>query len=193
VRVPKRDGDYYIMSTARDTTERDAIEEQLRQAQKMEAVGQLTGGVAHDFNNLLQVVLGNLDGLRRRVDASAVPTRSEITRSVEGAIRGAERAASLTQQLLAFSRRQPLEPRAIDVNRLVTGMSELLRLTLGESISIKTNSSAGLQAATFGAAKQAASGPARGSAAASGAAWLAGGAPWRPTTPVGRSLSRGDR
>jgi PAS domain S-box-containing protein len=138
VRVPKRDGDYYIMSTARDTTERDAIEEQLRQAQKMEAVGQLTGGVAHDFNNLLQVVLGNLDGLRRRVDASAVPTRSEITRSVEGAIRGAERAASLTQQLLAFSRRQPLEPRAIDVNRLVTGMSELLRLTLGESISIKT-------------------------------------------------------
>jgi PAS domain S-box-containing protein len=138
VRVPKRDGDYYIMSTARDTTERDAIEEQLRQAQKMEAVGQLTGGVAHDFNNLLQVVLGNLDGLRRRVNASAVPTRSEITRSVEGAIRGAERAASLTQQLLAFSRRQPLEPRAIDVNRLVRGMSELLRRTLGESISIKT-------------------------------------------------------
>ena len=139
VRVPEqRDGDYYIMSTARDTTERDAIEAQLRQAQKMEAVGQLTGGVAHDFNNLLQVVLGNLDALRRRVDASAAPVRSEIIRSVEGAIRGAERAASLTKRLLAFSRRQPLEPRAIDVNRLVTGMSELLRQTLGESIAMET-------------------------------------------------------
>jgi PAS domain S-box-containing protein len=139
VRVPEqRNGDYYIMSTARDTTERDAIEAQLRQAQKMEAVGHLTGGVAHDFNNLLQVVLGNLDALRRRVDASAAPMRSEISRSVEGAIQGAERAASLTQRLLAFSRRQPLEPRAIDVNRLVTEMSELLRRTLGESISIET-------------------------------------------------------
>jgi PAS domain S-box-containing protein len=145
VRVPEqRDGDHYIMSTARDTTERDAIEAQLRQAQKMEAVGHLTGGVAHDFNNLLQVVLGNLDALRRRVDASAVPMRSEIIRSVEGAQRGAERAASLTQQLLAFSRRQPLEPRAVDVNRLVTGMSELFRRTLGESIAIETVLSGGL-------------------------------------------------
>ena len=139
VRVPEqRDGDYYIMSTARDTTERDAIEAQLRQAQKMEAIGQLTGGVAHDFNNLLQVVLGNLDSLRRRVDALAGPVQGQIVRSVEGAIRGAERAASLTQRLLAFSRRQALAPRAVDVNRLVTAMSELLHRTLGESVAIET-------------------------------------------------------
>ena len=138
VRVPEqRNGDYYIMSTARDTTERDAIEEQLRQAQKMEAVGHLTGGVAHDFNNLLQVVLGNLDALRRRANASTGPIRSEIIHFVEGAIRGAERAASLTERLLAFSRRQPLEPQAVDVNRLVSGMSELLRRTLGESVAIE--------------------------------------------------------
>lgn len=137
VRVPEqRDGDYYIMSTARDTTERDAIEEQLRQAQKMEAVGQLTGGIAHDFNNLLQVVLGSLDVLRRRVEAAA--TRDDILHSVERAVRGAQRAASLTQQLLAFSRRQPLEPRAIDINHLVSGMSELLRRSLGESIEVET-------------------------------------------------------
>lgn len=139
VRVPEqRDGDYYIMSTARDTTERDAIEAQLRQSQKMEAVGHLTGGVAHDFNNLLQVVLGNLDTLRRRAEAATAPSRIEILRSVEGALRGAERAAELTQRLLAFSRRQPLEPRPIDVNRFVTGMSELLRRTLGEGIAIET-------------------------------------------------------
>jgi PAS domain S-box-containing protein len=145
VRVPEqRDGDYYIMSTARDTTDRDAIEAQLRQAQKMEAVGQLTGGVAHDFNNLLQVVLGSLDALRRRVEAPDAPTRSDIVRSVDRAMHGAQRAASLTQQLLAFSRRQPLEPQAIDVNRLVSGMSELLRRTLGESIEIETVQSGGL-------------------------------------------------
>jgi PAS domain S-box-containing protein len=145
VRVPEqRDGDYYIMSTARDTTDRDAIEAQLRQAQKMEAIGHLTGGVAHDFNNLLQVVLGNLDTLRRRVDAFAVPTHHEIIRCVEGAIHGAERAASLTERLLAFSRLQPLAPRSVDVNRLVTGMSELLRRTLGESIAIETVLGGGL-------------------------------------------------
>ena len=119
-------------------------EEALRQAQKMEAIGHLTGGVAHDFNNLLQVVLGNLDRLKRRIDGAVVPSRSEIFRAVEGAMRGAERAASLTQRLLAFSRRQPLEPRPIDVNRLVTGMSELLSRTLDESIAIETVLAGGL-------------------------------------------------
>ncbi|HEY1795233.1 MAG TPA: ATP-binding protein [Stellaceae bacterium] len=121
-----------------EVAQRMKAEEALRQAQKMEAIGHLTGGVAHDFNNLLQVVLGNLDTLRRRVNAVSVPPRSEIIRSVENAIRGAERAASLTQRLLAFSRRQPLEPRPVDVNRLVVGMSDLLRRTLGESIAVKT-------------------------------------------------------
>jgi len=127
-----------------EVAQRMKVEETLRQAQKMEAIGHLTGGIAHDFNNLLQVVLGNLDALRRRVDAPTSPTRTEIIRSVASATRGAERAAGLTQRLLAFARRQPLEPRTIDVNRLVTGMSELLRRTLGESITIETVLSGGL-------------------------------------------------
>jgi signal transduction histidine kinase/DNA-binding response OmpR family regulator len=127
-----------------EVAQRMQAEEALRQAQKMEAIGQLTGGVAHDFNNLLQVVLGNLDTLRRRIDAAATPPRSELMRLVEGAMRGAERAAILTQRLLAFSRRQPLEPRPVDVNRLVTGMSELLRRTLGENIAIETVLGGGL-------------------------------------------------
>jgi PAS domain S-box-containing protein len=127
-----------------EVAERMKAEEALRQAQKMEAIGHLTGGVAHDFNNLLQVVLGNLDRLKRRIDGAVVQSRSEIFRAVEGAMRGAERAASLTQRLLAFSRRQPLEPRPIDVNRLVTGMSELLSRTLGESIAIETVLAGGL-------------------------------------------------
>jgi signal transduction histidine kinase/CheY-like chemotaxis protein len=127
-----------------EVAQRMQAEEALRQAQKMEAIGQLTGGVAHDFNNLLQVVLGNLDTLRRRLDAAVAPSRSEVMRSVDGAMRGAERAAILTQRLLAFSRRQPLEPRAVDVNRLVIGMSELLRRTLGENIAIETVLGGGL-------------------------------------------------
>jgi signal transduction histidine kinase len=127
-----------------EVTQRMKAEEALRQAQKMEAIGHLTGGIAHDFNNLLQVVLGNLDGLHRRVNGPAAPSRGDIVRSVEGAIRGAERAAILTHRLLAFSRRQPLEPRLVDVNRLVTGMSELLRRTLGESVAIETVLGGGL-------------------------------------------------
>lgn len=128
-----------------EVADRMKVEEALRQAQKMEAIGHLTGGVAHDFNNLLQVVIGNLDRLKRRMDSSATPSRSEVIRAVEGAMRGAERAARLTQRLLAFSRRQPLEPRAVDVNRLVTGMFELLRRTLGESIAIETVLGSGLR------------------------------------------------
>ena len=123
----------------RDLTEKRNIEAQLRQSQKMEAIGQLTGGVAHDFNNLLQVVLGSLEGLRRRADDIAQwPRGAEAQHFIDNALRGAERAASLTQRLLAFSRRQPLEPRPTDVGKLVLGMSDLLRRTLGESISIET-------------------------------------------------------
>jgi signal transduction histidine kinase len=127
-----------------EVAQRTKAEEALRQAQKMEAIGHLTGGIAHDFNNLLQVVLGNLDGLRRRINGPAAPSRGIIVRSVEGAISGAERAAILTHRLLAFSRQQPLEPRPVDVNRLVTGMSELLRRTLGESLAIESVLSGGL-------------------------------------------------
>jgi signal transduction histidine kinase len=120
---------------AAELNERMRLEESLRQAQKMEAIGHLTGGIAHDFNNLLQVIMGNLEALLR-VERDGNADRS--LRFVEAAFRGAERAATLTQRLLAFSRRQPLAPKPVNVNKLVAGMSELLQRTLGETISIET-------------------------------------------------------
>ncbi len=122
----------------RDLTEKRNVEAQLRQSQKMEAIGQLTGGIAHDFNNLLQVVIGSLEGLQRRVGSfEQMPRGADMTRFVENALRGAERAANLTRRLLAFSRRQALDAKPTDVGKLVSGMSELLRRTLGEGISIE--------------------------------------------------------
>jgi nitrogen-specific signal transduction histidine kinase len=115
-------------------------EEALRQAQKMEAIGQLTGGVAHDFNNLLQVIIGNIDTLLRNLPNE--PAR--LQRSARNAMTGAKRAAALTQRLLAFSRRQPLDPKPIDVNVLVNGMSEMIHRTLGETIAVETVLGAGL-------------------------------------------------
>jgi len=123
----------------RDITEKKAAEEQLRQAQKMEAVGQLTGGVAHDFNNLLTVIMGNLDHLDR-----ILPPAQSTQRIIAAALRGASRAAMLTHRLLAFSRRQPLMPAVLSANKLVAGISELLRRTLGESILIETVLAGGL-------------------------------------------------
>jgi PAS domain S-box-containing protein len=117
-----------------DVTEKKRIESTLYQVQKMEAVGQLTGGVAHDFNNLLTVIGGNLDMLRLRLKSGD----SDLLRLVDGALRGAKRASTLTQRLLAFSRRQPLDPKPINPNRLVSGMSEMLGRTLGETIAIET-------------------------------------------------------
>ena len=117
--------------------ERARAQEMLRHAQKMEAIGQLTGGIAHDFNNRLQVVLGNLDALRRRFQVDGLGADPDFRRMTEAAICGAERGAALTQQLLGFARRQPLEPKATDVSRLVRSMSDLLLRTLGETISIK--------------------------------------------------------
>ncbi len=117
---------------------RAAAEEQLRQAQKMEAVGQLTGGIAHDFNNLLTIIMGSLDLLRRRA------TEDRNRRLVDNAMDGATRAATLTARLLAFSRRQPLTPQAIDVNRLVSGMSDLLYRTLSEDVRVETVLAGGL-------------------------------------------------
>jgi PAS domain S-box-containing protein len=115
-------------------------EEALRQAQKMEAVGQLTGGVAHDFNNILQVIVGNLELIRRLLPTSD----HRIQRAAEQALNGAKQAGSLTQRLLAFSRRQPLNPKPIDVNSLIGGMSELLNRSLGEIIAVETVRAAGL-------------------------------------------------
>jgi PAS domain S-box-containing protein len=117
----------------RDMTERRLMQEQLHQSQKMEAIGQLTGGVAHDFNNLLTVILGNLDKLAQHLPAEQPRWR----RWVDQALAASERAANLTQQLLAFSRRQPLKPTPVAINRLVDHWSELIRRTLPESIVIR--------------------------------------------------------
>lgn len=125
--------------------ERLQAEEALRQAQKMEAIGQLTGGVAHDFNNLLTVIMGGLDSIRREIDKG--PSDFDIARLRRMqtlAFRGAERAATLTSRLLAFARRQPLAPKPIDLGKLVVGLSELLQRTLGETVALETVSAAGL-------------------------------------------------
>jgi PAS domain S-box-containing protein len=127
----------------RDLTERRAAEERLQQSQKMEGIGQLTGGVAHDFNNLLTVIIGNLEALNRHIRDDGIDV-DRLQRSVDNAMRGARRAASLTQRLLAFSRQQPLEPKSIDIGRLVTAMSDLLRRSLGEQISVETVLAGGL-------------------------------------------------
>ena len=112
--------------------ERELAEAQLRQMQKMEAVGQLTGGIAHDFNNMLAVVVGGLDMAKRKLARET----QEVERHLENAMEGANRAASLTRRLLAFSRQQPLEPEGVDVNQLIGGMADLIRRTLGERIEV---------------------------------------------------------
>jgi signal transduction histidine kinase len=118
---------------------REKAEGQLRQIQKMEAVGQLTGGIAHDFNNMLAIVISSLSLLTRRLDRGD----TDIRRFVDSAMDGARRAATLTGRLLAFSRQQPLAPEVLDINRLVSGMSELLQRTLGQTIRIETVLAAG--------------------------------------------------
>ena len=122
----------------RDMTDKRSIEDQLRQAQKMESIGQLTDGVAHDFNNLLAVVVGNLETLKRRFDAMFGAQHPPLLRLVEGALEGADRAAALTRQLLAFSRRQSLDPQPFEVGTLIDGVVELLRRSLGERIAVTT-------------------------------------------------------
>jgi signal transduction histidine kinase len=128
---------------------RQEAEETLRQSQKMEAVGLLSGGIAHDFNNLLTIIIGNLDTMRRALVDAANPgtvaeLRSKLTKPVESALKGANSAAQLTQRLLAFSRRQALEPARVDLNRLVSDMIEILHRSLGEDINIETVLGAGL-------------------------------------------------
>ena len=148
-----RDQDGHLVGFAkvtRDVTERRDAEaalrrtqEQLAQAQKMEGIGQLTGGVAHDFNNLLTIILGNLESIQRSLSAEPLD-RDRIHRLTNNAMHGADRAAALTQRLLAFSRRQPLNPKPVDVGRLVVNMSDLLRRSLGEQIAIETVLAGGL-------------------------------------------------
>ena len=124
---------------------RAAAESQVRQMQKMEAVGQLTGGIAHDFNNMLAVVIGNLNLIQRRMArADSRIGDPKIPGFVDSALEGANRAATLTGRLLAFSRQQPLSPEPVEPNRLVSGMSDLLGRTLGETITVETVLGAGL-------------------------------------------------
>ncbi|HET9395406.1 MAG TPA: PAS domain S-box protein [Nitrospiraceae bacterium] len=117
----------------RDMTERRLMQEQLHQSQKMEAIGQLTGGVAHDFNNLLTVILGNLEKASRLLK----PDQERCRRCVDQALQASQRAATLTQQLLAFARRQPLRPKPTDINQLVRQWVDLMRRTLPESVNTR--------------------------------------------------------
>jgi PAS domain S-box-containing protein len=134
----------------RDVTERHLAEEMLDQArerllqwQKMEAIGQLTGGVAHDFNNLLTIVIGNLETAQRHLGGLTDGVASRLKRSLDNAMRGARRAATLTQRLLAFSRQQPLDPKPLDVNKFIAAEVEFLQRSLGETIEVEAVGSAG--------------------------------------------------
>jgi len=141
-------GDDFINAVGRDVTaekeQGEALrqaEEQLRQSQKMEAVGQLTGGLAHDFNNLLAGISGSLELLQTRMSQGRI---NDLDRYIAAAQGGAKRAAALTHRLLAFSRQQTLDPKPTNVNRLVTGMEELIRRTAGPAIEIEVVGAAGL-------------------------------------------------
>jgi PAS domain S-box-containing protein len=125
------DGQYFFIG--RDMTERIALESQLRQAQKMEAIGQLTGGVAHDFNNILTVIIG-----MNEIMAGAVASNPRLKEIVETIDEAATRGAQLTQRMLAFARKQPLNARSLDLNAVVARIATILRRTLGEDIAVKT-------------------------------------------------------
>jgi PAS domain S-box-containing protein len=121
-----------FIGTVRDISERKRLQDQLRQAQRMEAVGQLTGGIAHDFNNLLGVIIGNLDlGLEQ--SGADERLREHVQAAIDGALHGAE----LTKRLLAFSRKQPLQPRTIDINQSLPHLEAILQRTLGEHIAVR--------------------------------------------------------
>jgi signal transduction histidine kinase len=117
-----------------ETARREEVEAKLRQAQKLDAIGQLTGGIAHDFNNMLSVVIASLNLLKRRL-ARGDPNPEQF---IDSAVEAAERAANLTHRLLAFSRIQPLTPTPINANEFIAGLSDLLRRTLGERIRLET-------------------------------------------------------
>lgn len=125
-----------------EIAERERTEAQLRQMQKLESIGQLTGGVAHDFNNLLTAVIGNLELLRKRVPASPASDRL-----IDGAMQGAQRGAALTQRLLAFARHQALDVRPVDIAALIRGMDDLLRRSIGPSVTMVQDFPSGLPAA----------------------------------------------
>ncbi|MBM6592394.1 histidine kinase famiy protein [Microvirga pudoricolor] len=123
----------YFFASQLDVTRRRTSEQAFRQAQKMEAIGQLTAGLAHDFNNLLQVMAGNVDMARQHIDGD----RARLAKALEGADRAAEQASKLTQQLLSFARKTRLEPRPTNLNTLVVAFSDMLSRTLGGSVDLR--------------------------------------------------------
>jgi signal transduction histidine kinase/CheY-like chemotaxis protein len=132
-------------SVLRDTrTELAQAREQFAQSQKMEAVGQLIGGVAHDFNNLLTVIVGNLNIVQRHLESLSEAPAERLRRVINNAMRGAERATTITKHLLAFSRKQPHDPRPLNVGELIHGLSDFLRRTLGETITFDIIAADGL-------------------------------------------------
>lgn len=145
IRVRAKDGSYrwinwtlipedgFIYGMGRDVTDRKQLEDELRQSQKMEAVGQLTGGLAHDFNNMLTGIMGGIDLARRRIAQGRV---EEAANFMDAATVAAERAAALTHRLLAFSRRQTLDPQRVDINTLVSSVEDFLVRTLGEQVAL---------------------------------------------------------
>jgi PAS domain S-box-containing protein len=140
--------DDVLQAVGRDVTvEREAeealrkAEDALRHSQKMEAIGQLTGGIAHDFNNMLTAIIGSMEVLKRRINAGRY---DDVQSFMDGAIGAANRAAALTHRLLAFARRQPLDPKAVDINQLIRGMEEILGRTLGETIRMTIDLAPGL-------------------------------------------------
>ena len=130
------DGEAQILGTLLDVTERRNLEEQLTQARKMEAVGQLTGGVAHDFNNLLTVVLGNADILLRRID-----DQPNVVKHLTAIRAAADKGQTLTRQLLAFSRRQQLNPSVVDLNQLIRDFVPLMKQAVGDGVAIELTAS----------------------------------------------------
>lgn len=141
---PVRNDDGELIGFAkvtRDLTEKRAIEEQLRQSQKMEAVGQLTGGLAHDFNNLLTGISGSLEMMQIRMAQGRTADFDRYFMAAQGAVK---RAAALTHRLLAFSRRQTLDPKPTNVNRLLSGLEDLVRRTVGPAIQVEVVGASGL-------------------------------------------------
>jgi PAS domain S-box-containing protein len=128
-----------VLLIARDITERLLLEQQLRQAQKMEVVGQLTGGIAHDFNNILTVIIGQIELI-----ADGVAKDAELTSSAVSIEEAADRGAQLTQRMLAFARKQPLRPQVVDLSEIMIRMARILRRTLGEDIAVKVSPAVGL-------------------------------------------------
>jgi len=116
---------------------REAAEAAMRQSQRLDAIGHLTGGVAHDFNNLLTIIIGNLEIAQRQLESWTEGAQIKLERRLDSAMQGARRAATMTKRLLAFSRQQPLNPAPLDINRLLNALADFLRRALGEQISLE--------------------------------------------------------